>query len=71
MSFKKFFTSFDTFGEPVSLNYQGDTAFKTTIGAVFSVVIKIFFLIFSIQQLIALIEYEDPQIILVSVYKRI
>ena len=60
MSFKKFFTSFDTFGEPVSLNYRGETSFKTFIGAAFTIVIKSLLLIYSVQQMIALMSYQDP-----------
>ena len=43
--FLNFFTSFDDFGEPVSLNYAGDSSFKTKIGAFFSILIKVFILV--------------------------
>ena len=33
----RYFVSFDSFGEPVSINYKGDSAFKTKIGALFHI----------------------------------
>ena len=39
-SFYSLYTSFDVFGEPVSLNYGGNSSFKTGIGALFSIAIK-------------------------------
>ena len=66
MSFKNFVRSFDSFGEKVTLNYNGDAAFRTMIGALFSILIKVFLLIYSVQQIIQLINYEDPQVTIVS-----
>ena len=48
-AFRRFVTSFDVFGEPVSLNYNGGTTFKTLIGAMFTIMIKCFILIFAMQ----------------------
>ena len=47
MGFVNFLKSFDVFGEPVSLNYKGGTTFKTCLGAFFSIIIKIFLLIYA------------------------
>ena len=44
----KFVTSLDDFGEPVSLNYDGENTFKTKVGAIFTIAIKIFMLIFAV-----------------------
>ena len=55
--FLNFFTSFDDFGEPVSLNYAGDSSFKTKIGAFFSILIKVFILVHAGDQLLSLIRY--------------
>ena len=66
MNFKNFVKSFDSFGEPVALNYNGDSVFRTMIGALFSILIKVFLLIYSVQQIIQLINYEDPQVTIVS-----
>ena len=38
----------DSFGEPVTLNYQGDSAFKTSLGACFSIGLKIFMLVYGV-----------------------
>ena len=66
MGFNKFVKSFDVFGTPVSLNYNGVTMFKTWIGALCSIMLKSFLLIYSGQQLMDLILYQDPQITIVS-----
>ena len=66
MHFRNFLISFDVFGEPVSLNYDGDSTYKTVIGAIFSLVIKSFLLIYATQQLVALANYEDSQLTIVS-----
>ena len=60
MGFKNFVKSFDAFGEPVTLNYNGDSVYRTMIGALFSILIKSFLLIYSVQQLIQLINYDEP-----------
>ena len=66
MGLINFLTSFDVFGEPISLNYKGDTSFKTIIGAIFSIMIKVFLMIYAGQQLLKLISYEEPKIQIVS-----
>ena len=68
MRFKKFIRSFDVFGEPVSLNYNGESSFKTIIGALFTLLIKIFLTIYVVQNLIGLFAYKDPQISIVSFF---
>ena len=59
---RSFLTSLDVFGEPVSVNFKGETNFKTLPGALLSVLIKSFLLVFAINGTIDLINYEDPQI---------
>ena len=39
-----FFKSFDVFGEQISLNYRGDSSYRTSVGAFFSIVMKSFIL---------------------------
>ena len=46
-SLKSWLISFDSFGEPVSLNYKGDTTYKTAVGALLSISIKAFLLFFA------------------------
>ena len=58
----RFFTSFDTFGEPVSLNFKGDDTYRTAVGALFSIAIKLFIIVYAAQQLIKLAYYDDAKI---------
>lgn len=58
--------SYDVFGEPIGLNYDGDSTFKTLLGAFVTILIKIFLLVFATSQIIALIGYKDPIISQVS-----
>ena len=57
---KKSFKSLDAFGAPVSLNYSGDSNFKTMAGAVITIVIKCFMLVYSVTQCLIVYNYEDP-----------
>ena len=63
---RDFFVSFDSFGEPISINYKGETSYKTGVGALFSLVIKSFLLIYATQQILTLLNYEEPAITQVS-----
>lgn len=47
-NFPKMFVSIDAFGDPVSLNYKGESSFKTAIGAIFTLAIKSFMLIYTV-----------------------
>jgi len=62
--------SLDIFGEAVSLNYKGDSAYKTLPGAAFSVVLQVFLLVYTLLGLLDLLAYRNPQIVQVSL-KRI
>jgi len=62
----RYLRSFDSFGEPVSINYKGDSSFKTSIGAFFSIVLKALVLTFALLSLLDLFAYKNPQIIQVS-----
>ena len=46
--FWKWIRSFDTFGEPVVLNYDGDATYKTGLGALMTIAIKTFLLVFAL-----------------------
>ena len=63
---RDFFVSFDSFGEPISVNYKGETSYKTGVGALFSLVIKSFLLIYATQKILTLFNYEEPAITQVS-----
>lgn len=61
-SVKEFVTSFDVFGEPITINYKGDATFKTCLGAVATIGLKVFVLVFAATQLLALTQFKDPEI---------
>ena len=65
--FLSFFKNQDVFGEPVTVNYNGESTYKTWIGALGSLSIKIFIAIFAATQVIDLFNYKDPQITQVSI----
>ena len=44
---RNLFVSFDSFGEPISVNYKGETSYKTGVGAFFTLAIKSFLLIYA------------------------
>lgn len=54
--------SFDIFGEPVGVNYKGDTAFKTCGGALFTVVIYLIVLVFAGVKCQTLVMRMNPQV---------
>ena len=66
---KSFFTSFDVFGEPVSVNYKGESSFRTSPGALFTIMIKAFLLVFVVQGTLSLFNYEDPQVFQYTIYE--
>ena len=55
--FYDYFKSFDSFGEPISLNYKGDSAYSTGLGALFSIAIQVFILIFAAFSLVEVSQY--------------
>ena len=57
MGFNKFVSSFDIFGEPVSLRYSGDTSFRTMLGAIFTILLKSIMLVYASTTLLDLVEY--------------
>ena len=54
--------SLDNFGEPIGVNYKGESSFKTIPGAVLSVALLIFLLVFAGQSFLGLVNYDNPQI---------
>ena len=65
-SLRKFLVSFDVFGEPVSLNYQRKTSYKTAVGAFFTICLKGFLFVIATTSFIDLVQYRDPVISQVS-----
>ena len=68
-SLKAFVTSLDAFGEPISINYKGDSTYKTCLGAIFTIGLKSFVLFYALAQLVALFQFKDPEITQYDVYE--
>ena len=51
------FKSFDNFGEAVSVNYKGDTSYKTYTGACFSLLLLTFIFGFGIFTFLDVLDY--------------
>ena len=64
--FTKFLKAQDVFGEPVTLNYNGESSYKTLLGALVTLILKSFILVFATTEIIGLISYKDPKITQVS-----
>ena len=54
--------SLDHFGEPIGVNYKGESSFKTIPGAILSVALLTLLLIFAGQSFLGLINFENPQV---------
>ena len=68
--FINYLISLDAFGEPVTLNYRGDSSFKTGVGAFFTIVLRIFIFTYGLFELIKVLQYEDPQISQYTIYDK-
>ena len=67
-SFKRYFTSLDSYGKPVKVSYKGDSTYKTFLGASMTMAMKVFMLFFILTSTINLIDYKNPQITQYQVY---
>ena len=61
--------SYDSFGEPVSLNYKGDSSYKTLLGAVMTLCLNTFLLVYAADKLLALVKYQDPSVTQYTIYE--
>ena len=68
-SVRNYLVSLDSFGEPISVNYKGETSFKTCLGALATIALKTFVLIYASVMLLELAEYKDPDITQYTVYE--
>ena len=66
--FVNYFVSYDAYGEPVQLSYRGDSTYKTPLGACLTLAMQGFMLIFIVTGVIALVNYEGPQITQYTIY---
>ena len=56
----KFFVALDVYGKPVTVNYRGLDTYKTCLGALFTLVVKSFLLIFLSTAFLDLANYKGP-----------
>ena len=68
--FSDYFLSLDSFGEPVSVNYKSDTTYKTVLGALLTIALKIFVLVYGVQSVIGMASFEDPSIVQYVTYEK-
>ena len=61
-TFSKFFVSIDDYGEPVGVSYKGEGSYKTALGALLTLGMRVLMLLFTGIGLIGLANFEDPQI---------
>ena len=61
-SFVNWFTAFDRDGDPVSLTYKGEATYKTPIGALLTVAMRSFMLLFTVFGVFELFNYRNLQV---------
>ena len=64
----KKFTNIDNFGENISINYKGNSEYKTVLGAIFTLLLYVFITIITFWGIIEVFEYQDPQISQYTLY---
>ena len=60
--FTKFVRSFDDFGESPKLIHKGKDKYKTKLGGVISILVKVFILYFAVVKIKSLVTKDDPEI---------
>ena len=65
------YKSLDMYGEPISLTFQNDSKYKTTLGATISLVCYVTLLSFLMVRTYKLISMEDPFFSVAPVARRI
>ena len=61
-SFKNLLASFDSFGEPIQLNFKGQSSYKTCSGGLITLAALIVASWPSLGLFMSMINYEDPTI---------
>lgn len=57
-SLEKKLKSFDSFGEPVRVNYGGETSYKTYHGALCTLAYRVFVITFALYTFLFVIQYK-------------
>ena len=56
----------DSFGMAVSVNYRGDSMYRTLPGAFLTLILKVFILVFTILSVLELLAHRNPNVSQVS-----
>lgn len=64
-----FARSFDTFGNSIQINYQGNESFQTLGGGLFSLVLRLGMTAFLVAKVVEVYNYEEPQITSYTIYE--
>lgn len=67
-SFVNFFISLDGYGEPVSVSYKGSSTYQTHLGALFTVAMRGFMLVFTVMGTLELLDFQNPTVSQYTVY---
>ena len=59
-SFLNWFKAFDGYGDPVAVTYKGETTYKTPGGALLTIAMRSFMLLFTIFGTLELFNYKSP-----------
>ena len=57
---------FDSFGMAISVNYRGDSLYRTLPGAFLTLIFKVLILVFTILSVLELLAYRNPNVSQVS-----
>ena len=58
----------DAYGQPIGVNYKGETTFKTGFGAVWTLLVCSFLLLWGINAVLGLLTYQNPAITQYTLY---
>jgi len=56
MTFKETFVAFDEFSHPVGLNFKGKDVYQTKLGALFSLLMRLFILTYAVTKMLKLVQ---------------
>ena len=59
-SFLHWFKALDAYGEPISVTYKGETTYKTWVGALLTLSMRSFMLVFALFGVLELLNYKNP-----------
>lgn len=61
-SFLNYFVSLDNYGEPVSVSYKGRSTYQTHLGALLTVAMRGFMMLFTAMGVLELFQFKNPAV---------